>query len=103
MKNLIKSIGSQSLISIAISFFIIISGILAFQEIAVNKTTDRSQALESVLRQAAIQCYALEGSYPPDLEYLNTHYGIILDEAQYYFFYDIQGGNILPKIAVIKR
>ncbi len=103
MKNLIKSIGSQSLIIIVISIIIIIFGILTIQDISMNNATDRSEALENVLRQAAIHCYALEGSYPPDLYYLNEHYGIILDESQYYYFYDIQAANILPKIAVIKR
>lgn len=103
MKNLIKSIGSQSLITIAIAFIIIISVVFAIQDITINNSTDRSEALERVLRQAAIHCYALEGSYPPDLYYLNAHYGIILDESQYYYFYDIQAANILPKIVVIKR
>jgi hypothetical protein len=103
MKNLIKSIGSQSLITIVITVIIIISVVFAIQDITINNSTDRSEALENVLRQAAIHCYALEGSYPPDLYYLNAHYGIILDESQYYYFYDIQAANILPKIVVIKR
>lgn len=103
MKNLIKSIGSQSLITIVITVIIIISVVFAIQDITISNSTDRSEALENVLRQAAIHCYALEGSYPPDLYYLNAHYGIILDESQYYYFYDIQAANILPKIVVIKR
>lgn len=103
MKNFLKSIGPQSIIIIIV--IIVIFGI-SFQSIdKVSKTNqeDRSEAIEQVILKASLQCYALEGSYPSTIEYLKENYGIILDEDQYYYFYDIKGANIAPNIRVIKR
>lgn len=62
----------------------------------------RLQAEES-LRRAAVTCYAVEGVYPPNLEYLRRHYGIQVDEEQYHVFYEIFGSNIMPQITVVER
>jgi hypothetical protein len=53
--------------------------------------------------RAARQCYALEGAYPPDLAYLVSHYGLLLDQARYHYFYDVIGANIYPIIEVQKK
>ena len=53
--------------------------------------------------RASAQCYALEGGYPPSLEYLSDNYGVVLDLDTYYYHYDVQGSNIAPQIKVIKR
>ncbi len=47
-----------------------------------------------------IQCYASEGSYPPDLEYLAEHYGLILDEDKYIYRYEIFASNIKPDVMI---
>ena len=36
--------------------------------------------LETSIRKATMLCYAAEGVYPPDLQYLKDHYGIQIDE-----------------------
>lgn len=103
MKRFIKSIGVQSLLLIIIFGAIGISTFFAIDQIAVRQDSDQSKAIEVVLIKAAVQCYALEGSYPPDLNYLKDHYGVILNETKYFYFYETQGSNILPKIMVIRR
>ncbi len=61
------------------------------------------KVVEDAIRKAAVQCYALEGSYPPDLEYLKTHYGIVVDEDKFFYHYESIGSNILPDITVIRK
>ncbi|HBQ65058.1 MAG TPA: hypothetical protein DD727_09125 [Clostridiales bacterium] len=63
----------------------------------------RTTALENVLRKAAIQCYALEGAYPPDLVYLSRHYGIVLDTDKYFYYYEAFSSNIMPQIRVYEK
>lgn len=99
----IKSFGMQSFIVILLSAVLLTASFQAVQGIAKRQQTDQSKAIEAVLVKSAIQCYALEGSYPSDLYYLRDHYGVILDEVKYFYFYDVEGANILPKIVVIKR
>ena len=57
-------------------------------------------ATEDSIRSAVVECYALEGAYPPDLDYLEAHYGIHVDTSRYYVYYSAQGQNILPQITV---
>ena len=49
------------------------------------------------------QCYALEGAYPPSLEYLSENYGLQLDTQRYIYHYDMYASNILPDVRVFTR
>ena len=59
--------------------------------------------LEEVLRRAAVACYAAEGIYPPDLAYLEEHYGIQINEERYMVTYDALAENLMPDITVLDR
>ena len=58
--------------------------------------------LETSIRKATMLCYATEGVYPPDLQYLKEHYGIQIDEDKYVVFYEVQGKNLMPSITVME-
>ena len=55
---------------------------------------------EKALEKAVMQCYALEGAYPPNLEYLEQNYGLIIDRQKYVYLYEIVAGNIHPIIGI---
>lgn len=60
-------------------FLAIISFLLIlFPKIAHQATKENQLALEHALYRASIQCYAIEGRYPPRISYLKEHYGIII-------------------------
>ena len=59
-------------------------------------------AKESILR-GAINCYALEGVYPPDYEYLKENYGVRVDEEKYAVFYTVFASNIMPDVTVVEK
>jgi len=61
------------------------------------------QQLEDSLRKAAVACYAAEGVYPPDLNYLTEHYGIQIDEDRYAVFYEVFAENLMPEITVVEK
>lgn len=54
----------------------------------------------AAVEMAVSQCYALEGAYPPDLTYLKTHYGLLLDEENYAIYYEVIADNIYPVVDV---
>jgi len=58
--------------------------------------------LEDALRRAAVACYAAEGVYPPDLAYLEEHYGVQIDREQYGVFYEVFAQNLMPEITVVE-
>ena len=59
--------------------------------------------LEETLRRSCVACYACEGVYPPNLEYLKEHYGIQVDENRYDVHYDVFADNLMPDITVLVR
>lgn len=61
------------------------------------------QQLENALRRSVAACYAAEGIYPPDLEYLRQHYGLQIDEERYRVFYEVFAHNLMPEITVLER
>lgn len=61
------------------------------------------QQLETALRRAAVACYAAEGVYPPDLDYLTAHSGVQIDETHYIVFYEIFADNLMPDITVLVK
>ncbi len=63
---------------------------------------ERVKTVEEAIQKAAVQCYAIEGSYPP-IEYLVAHYGLVINESAYYYHYEFIASNIMPVIAVYKK
>lgn len=61
------------------------------------------QQLEAVLRRTAVSCYASEGFYPPDVAYMQQHYGLQFDEASYIIRYERPASNWMPDITVLER
>ena len=73
----------------------------AFTNLKAGSGDEAVSQLESAIRQAVVTCYATEGYYPPDMDYIVEHYGIQLDESRYLVSYDIFAENIMPEITVI--
>lgn len=72
---------------------------------SVGSTTDAKQleGLKTALARSISQCYAVEGRYPEDLQYLKEHYGLTYDETAFLVDYDSLGGNLIPEVTVLKK
>ncbi len=60
-----------------------------------------AETLQKALRRACVQCYAIEGRYPPGVSYLEEEYGILIDETRYDVFYSGFASNVMPDITVV--
>lgn len=74
-----------------------------FQDAARSSSEEGLRMTEDALRRAVVSCYALEGRYPPDVEYLCQQYGLQLNEDKYIVHYEIFAENIMPDITVLER
>ena len=79
--------------------------LLAVVWIAVSgleRTNDTAQTkfVQDAVHNAAMTCYAVEGAYPENLEYLRDHYGLAYDESRYFVTYDAFASNLVPEIFV---
>ncbi len=59
------------------------------------------ESLENAINRDVLQCYALEGTYPPSLEYLTDHYGLTYNEELFFVDYQALGSNIYPDVTII--
>lgn len=69
----------------------------------LTKTTNQEskEILQEAVQRATVQCYAIEGMYPPDVKYLEENYGVVIDHDKYAVHYEVFAANILPDIKVI--
>lgn len=93
----------SSLIMVAFLASISFGILREIDEFWANSKTERIEVAESAIKRAALQCYALEGSYPSDLKYLEDNYGIIINEERYFYQYEIFASNIMPEIIVLEK
>jgi hypothetical protein len=87
-------------------FAVLVSFILVWGGGGLSTTVTEKQAqfVADSVRRSAIQCYAIEGSFPPTvggLKYLRDTYGLTIDEKRYVVYYESFGDNLIPQIKVI--
>ena len=64
---------------------------------------EAAQALRRAIAQSAVQCYAVEGMYPPALEYLEENYGLQINREDFYVVYDVFASNLPPQVRVVAK
>lgn len=75
----------------------------ALNQVETGHDRQGKARLEESLRRSAAACYAAEGIYPPDLAYLQEHYGVQIDEERYTVYYDVFASNLMPDITVLEN
>ncbi|WP_026516399.1 hypothetical protein [Butyrivibrio sp. MC2021] len=80
---------------VAVLFFI------AVDETGKVNVRKQQESLESALSRDIVQCYAIEGRYPPSLEYMEEHYGLVYDKEIFFVDYQPIGANLYPDVTVI--
>ena len=58
------------------------------------------ETLKKAVTRASVQCYAIEGRYPPSVEYLEENYGVRIDRDRYNVFYNGFASNVMPEIVI---
>lgn len=66
-------------------------------------TAKGAGALRATVLDRAVQCYALEGAYPPSLFYLEENYGLQVDRSRYIVTYEAFAPNLLPDVTVLQK
>ncbi len=75
--------------------------ILGVHDISSSSNGENLKLLQESVKRATVQCYAIEGMYPPNIQYLEDHYGVTFDHEKYIVHYEVFASNILPDIKVI--
>jgi hypothetical protein len=91
------------IISVLIAILLIV-----YMYIAVDNAHERSdregyKILADAIIRSAVQCYAIEGFYPPSIEYLESNYGLQVDHDKYFVSYSVFASNIVPEVEVFLK
>lgn len=98
-----KSLRPDSLLYI---LFFLIMIIILNQGLNTLATTKEEEVLNSVkntVNRAVITFYAIEGRYPPGIDYLIENRGLIVDLDRFTVHYNFIGANIMPQIIVVRN
>lgn len=75
-------------------------GIRSVNDVTLAKQEER---LENSLMGSISHCYAVEGAYPPSLEYLIANYGLSYDTDLFLIDYEYCGDNLLPNYTILHK
>lgn len=73
---------------------------------ALSHAVARGQATTAVRERimgCAMQCCAVEGSYPSSLAHLESEYGLVVNARDYVVTYEWLGDNVPPSVVVRAR
>lgn len=90
-------------LNIILFAIILIVFMYAIRFTAGNTLNRQEEALNRAMQRDIVQCYAENGYYPPSLDYIKEHYGLIYDEGTFFVDYTPVGGNIYPSYKVMRH
>ena len=90
--------GVRTVFFTLVIFAIIFAGIS--QAAAANKTQAK-RVLEEAIMRAAVHSYAVNGYFPPSLEYIRENFGV--HTGRFVVHYEVFAANLLPFIRVFDR
>lgn len=102
MKEKLQS-GLKGILFSVLALVILLFFMTALNNLKMGNTEEGKKQLEQALQRCAVTCYATEGIYPPDIDYMKEHYGIRIDESRYLVRYEVFAENLMPDITVLER
>ena len=79
---------------------VVLPAVLLLRSSKDDVRADSIDAIEQAIQRTAQQCYAVEGIYPPSLDYLCENYGLQLNTEDFYIIYEAYASNQPPEIRV---
>ena len=92
-------------VNFSILFFLLVIGIFLYGIATVSSGTaeDERHILDEAIHKDIVHCYAVEGMYPPNLTYMEEHYGLTYDHDKFLVDYEPIASNIMPNVTIIER
>lgn len=75
-----STISKNLVVSVVFFLFLLLCFGYGIQSVATTADRAELETLEDAVRRNVIQCYAAEGRYPENIEYLEEHYALHYDK-----------------------
>ena len=97
------SINKKDVAAILIFVALILAFVLLVNNITGKGNGRELEIVRDAVKNAALTCYAVEGMYPDDLNYLIEHYNLSYNKDRYIVYYEPLASNVIPSIKVVER
>ncbi len=85
-------------------FVALIVGFVAMVGSLTDSSGDQEiNLVQEAVKNAALTCYAAEGSYPDSLDYLRQNYRLAYNQERFVVEYEAFASNLMPTINVLER
>lgn len=101
-KRWMKAGAAYMILFVVVAAFAVWWLLQSMAEITAGASEAGLQQLEQAIWRAAVVCYATEGRYPPDIQYLEENYGIQINARKYIVEYQVYAQNMMPDITVLE-
>ena len=98
INKILRTVLFPVLAAVILSFFL-----SSLSNLSDGREQEDKKQLENALARAAVACYAVEGVYPPNVQYLEDNYGIQINKTLYTVKYEVIASNLMPDITVIEN
>lgn len=87
------------------AILIVIVGVFftGLYQISSSTIDKQEQSLQSAIERDIVQCYSIEGIYPPSLSYLEEHYALVYNKDLFFVDYRPIASNIFPDVTIIRK
>ena len=91
------------LLLLALAALLLAGCLLLLPRVQGDLSRQSGASAEAAVRRAVVQCYAVEGAYPTDLQYLEERYGLQINHRRYIVDYNILAPNVAPQTTVLEK
>ncbi len=93
----------RDIFKLLLLLLLIIAAVLVFNRVESVQSREETGIVRDAVRQAAITCYAVEGAYPEDVDYLREYYHLAYDADRYAVTLEGFASNVIPDIFIEDR
>ena len=101
--ELSKRIFSSTTLSIVIFVAILFIFIGGISTISNSSVVNDKEILTEAIERDIVHCYCVEGMYPPNIKYMEKHYGLTYDKDKFIIDYEYIGANIKPNVMIVQK
>lgn len=98
-----KRIFSSFTLSVVIFIAVIALFVYGISAVSNSSVVNDQEILSEAVNRDIVHCYCIEGMYPPNISYMEDHYGLIYDKDKFIVDYEYIGANIMPKVTIIRK
>lgn len=94
----------RRLVALAVAVCVVaIVLVIALNAIFSNAKDQGAASIRNTILNSAMQCAAIEGSFPTNLAYLEDNYDLRINHDDYVVIYEVLASNAVPSVVVVPR